>query len=168
MRRLVFCFVTCAALLLAACGGGEERDDGGAGGGSGDAAGAPSSSTSSPSSQPKVDTYTVESTGGLSFKGGGSVQCVIQGFRNRKEWRFDNTADGYGLQLDFNDFTRQPNSAELTVFDKAQAIVADGTTTVQQTTAGGTKSFSFDAPYSGKAGSGQLKVQGSCIERDER
>ena len=167
MRRLCFYLLTCAALLLAACGG-EERDDGGAGGGSGDAAGAPSSSAPPPSTPSKVDTYTVESTGGLSFKGSGSVQCVIQGFRNRKEWRFDNTADGYGLQLDFNDFTRQPNSAELTVFDKAQAIVADGTTTVQQTTAGGTKSFTFTAPYSGKAGSGQLKVQGSCIARDER
>ncbi|MDP8976329.1 MAG: hypothetical protein M3N28_08225 [Actinomycetota bacterium] len=166
MRRLPLwccCFVT-AALTLGACGGGEERDDGGTGAGSGDAAGA-STSTTAP---PKVDTYTVESTGAVAFKGSGSVQCVIQGFRNRKEWRFDNTADGYGLQLDFNDFTRQPNSAELTVYDKAQAIVGDGKVTVQQSTAGGTKSFSFDGSYSGKAGPSQLKVQGSCVERDER
>jgi hypothetical protein len=150
--------------MLVGCGGGEERDDGGSGGEGGDASGAPSSSTT----PPKVDSYMVESTGAVAFKGSGSVQCVVQGFRNRKEWRFDNTADGYGLQLDFNDFTRQPNSAEVTVYDKAQAIVGSGTATVQQSTTGGTKSFNFTAGYSGKAGAGQLKVQGSCIERDER
>ena len=154
--------MTCAALLLASCGGGEESDDGGRGAGTGDAAGATSSSV------PAVNTYTMESTGAVAFKGGGSVQCVIQGFRNRKEWRFDNTADGYGLTLTFEDFTRQPNSAEVTVYDKAQTIVGQAMTTVQQTTAGGTKTFTFTTPFSGKGGSGQLKAQGSCIEQDER
>jgi len=160
MRRLTLaCFLACIALLLAACGGGDKAGDEGGGE-------SPTSAPSAPASS-KVDTYSVESTGAVAFKGSARVQCVVQGFKNRKEWRFDNTADGYGLQLDFNDFTRQPNSAELTVFDKAQAIVGDGKVTVQQSTTGGTKTFSFTGSYSGKSGPAQIKVQGSCIERDE-
>ena len=108
--------------------------------------------------------YSLESTGPLTFSGAGSVRCVVQASSNRKEWQFDKTADGYTLTLAFPDLNQKPDSAEFTL-TKDTMTMGRGTATVQQAKVGGSTTFTFTGTYSGTAGPGQLEGRGTCAER---
>ena len=109
--------------------------------------------------------YSIDSTGAVAFNGTGSVRCLVQAPKNRKEWQFDKTADGYALTLAFPDLTQKPDSAEFTLA-KDTTTVGQGTATVQQAKVGSSITFTFTGSYSGAAGSGQIEGRGTCVERE--
>ena len=109
--------------------------------------------------------YSIESTGAVAFTGTGSVRCVVQTPKNRKEWRVDKTADGYALTLTFPDLNQKPDSAEFTL-SKDTMTLGQGTASVQQAKVGGSITFNFGGSYSGTSGSSQLEGRGTCVERE--